>query len=218
MDFDNEEEQLEAIKEWLRKNGVPVLLGIVVVVAGTLGWRAWKTHQYEQNAQASAVYQQLATGLERSAQAPGDTNAAQLVQTTADQLIQSWPKSAYADYARLALAKQAVLRRDYDQAIEQLIRVAQKPATEALGYTAKLRLARVYLETGKLDLAKAQVDGAYPEAWQGESLELKGDVLARQKDTKGAAAAYEAAVSAWAGRGGAAERIQMKMNQLQAAS
>lgn len=218
MEYDNEEEQLEAIKEWLRKNGVPVLLGIVVVVAGTFGWRSWKAHQFEQNAQASAVYQQLAAGLERSAQAPADVESMKLVQASADQLIQSWPKTAYADYARLALARQAVVRRDYDQAIDQLARVAKQPATKALGYTASLRLARVYLETGKLDLAKTQLQTAFPEAWQGEALELKGDLLTREKDVKGATDAYQSAIGAWGDRGGAAERIQMKLNQLQAAS
>lgn len=218
MDFNNEEEQIEAIKEWLRKNGVPVLLGIVVVVGGTFGWRGWQAHQYEQDAAASAVYQQMLTGLQQSSANASDVTAMKAVQDAADQLVKGWPKSSYADYAHLALAKQAVARADYDQAIDQLTQVADKPATKALGYTANLRLARVYVQTGKLDDAKKIVEGFFPEAWQGEALELKGDVLAQQQDMAGAKSAYEAARSAYGATSAAAQRLQMKLNQLEATS
>lgn len=218
MDFNNEDEQVEAIKEWLRKNGVPVLLGIVVVLAGTFGWRAWQAHQYKQDAAASAVYQQMLAGLQQTGANPADVNAMKAVQDAADQLVHDWPKSSYADYAHLALAQQAAQRADYDQAIDQLQQVAAKPATKALGYVANLRLARVYLQTGKLDDAAKIVDGFFPQAWQGEALELKGDLLSQRKDAKGAKAAYEAAVSAYGQATAAAERLQMKLNQLEATS
>ena len=217
MEFDSEEEQIEAIKNWVKKNGVPVLLGIVVVLAATFGWRAWKGHQLKIDAQASAVYQQMMAGLQQSMGDATDVNAMKVAQDAADTLIKSWPNSAYADYAHLALAKQAVGRAAYDQAIDQLSQVVAKPANKALGYTASLRLARVYLQTGKLDEAKKIVTGFFPQAWQGEVLELKGDVLAKQKDIKGAQDAYGAAASAY-GDNAAAARLQMKLNQLQASS
>lgn len=218
MDFNSEEEQVEAIKEWLRKNGLPVLLGIAVVLGGTFGWRGWQAHQYEQNAAASAVYQQMLAGLQQASANPADVDAMKATQAAADQLVKEWPQSSYADYAHLTLAKQAVMRADYDQASDQLQQVADKPATKALGYTANLRLARVLVQTGKLDDAKKIVTGFFPQAWQGEALELKGDVLAQQKDVAGAKSAYEAAVSAYGATNAAAQRLHMKLNQLGAAS
>jgi predicted negative regulator of RcsB-dependent stress response len=218
VEFNNEEEQIEAIKEWLRNNGIPVLLGIVVVLAATFGWRAWKSHQLEVASQASTVYQQMLSGLQQSSSGSADVEAMKSVQAAADQLIKSWPDTAYADYAHLALAKQAVERAAYDQAADQLQQVVKNPATKALGYTASLRLARVYLQDNKLDEAKKIVMGFFPQAWQGESLELKGDILARQKDAKGARSAYEAAVSAYGSDRDAIIRLNMKLNQLQAVS
>lgn len=216
MEFDSEEEQIEAIKAWLKTNGLPIVLGIIVVVAATIGWRQWQAHQYKQSAQASVVYAQMQQGL-KQAVAPGNVKAMKAVQQAADILIREWPKSAYADFGHLALAKQAVKRGDYDQAIDQLKQVADKPATKAQGYTAQLRLARVYVQADKLDDALAVVNTGFPDAWKGQALELKGDILFQQKDTKGAQKAYNAALEAY-GKSNAAGRINMKLNRLKAPS
>lgn len=216
MDFENEEQQIEAIKTWLKKNGLPIVLGIVVVVAGTIGWRGWQQQQYEKSAQASAVYEQMMAGLQQSMTQQDNGKAAQQVQAAASKLVESWPDSTYADYAHLALAKQAVVRGDYDQAAKELTSVADQPATEALGYTASLRLARVYLAADKPDAALKLAKGDYPQAWQGESLELKGDILQAQQQAKEAQAAYELALSAYGKDVAAARRLQMKLNQLKA--
>ncbi len=218
MAFESEEEQLEAIKRWLQKNGLPVVLGIVVVVAATFGWRAWQSHQFEQSAQASVVYQRMMAGLQQSAVNAKDVEAMKVVQTASDKLIKNWPDSAYADYAHLALAKQAVMRADYKQAIDQLQQTTAKPANDALKHVASLRLARLYIETGELDKALDLVTGSYPEAWQGQALELKGDILFQQKKPDEARQAYESAKSAYQGSANTSNRLDMKINRLKAAS
>lgn len=217
MEYDSEEEQIAAIKRWLRVNGIPVVLAIVVVVAAFIGWRSWQGHKQSVAANASAVYQQMQAGLQQTVM-PGNVDAMKQVQAAADELITSWPSSAYADYAHLALAKQAVVRADYDQAAAQLQQVVDKPATKALGYTATLRLARVYYQADKLDAAKKLVVAAFPQAWQGPALELKGDILVAQKQADDAKKAYNAAVSAYGKSAVAVQRLQMKLNQLKATS
>lgn len=215
MSFDSEEEQLEAIKEWLKKNGLPIVLGIVVVLAGTFGWRGWQSHQYQQAAQAAVVYQQMVDGLQRSATNPDDEAAAKVVQANADRLIENWDKSAYADYARLALAKQAVTRNDLDQAADLLQQVAAAPATKDLRHVANLRLVRVYLAAQQLDQAETLLGLSYPEAWQGEQFELTGDLAVQKQDTAAARTAYQQAL-ALLPQSDAAVRVQMKLNQLKA--
>lgn len=217
MSFDTEEEQLEAIKEWLKKNGLPIVLGIVVVLAGTFGWRGWQSHQYQQAAQASVVYQKMLEGLEQSANNPDNEAAAKEVQASADALIANWGKSAYADYARLALAKQAVARNDLDQAADLLQQVANKPATKDLKFVASLRLARVYLAAEQYDQADKTLSLSYPLPWQGEQLELKGDLAVQKDDKETARNAYQQALTLLP-QSDALVRVQMKLNQLKANS
>ena len=40
-----EEEQIEAIKRWWKKNGSSLLLGIALALAIVFGWQAWQNHQ-----------------------------------------------------------------------------------------------------------------------------------------------------------------------------
>lgn len=218
MDYESEEEQIEAIKDWLKKNGLSIVLVVVLGLGGSFGWRAWQDHSYQQAASASVVYQQMVNGLQQQAQTPGNKAAGELVVTSANGLIKGWPNSAYADYAHLALAKQAVLVGDYDKASKSLQAVVAKPATKALKYTASLRLAQVYLEADQLDKATALLDMSFPQAWQGRGLELKGDLLAQQQQIDAAKTAYDEAQSAYGNNRQAAERVNMKLNQLKADS
>ena len=39
-----EEEQIEAIKQWWKKNGSSLLIGVGLALAIVFGWQAWQNH------------------------------------------------------------------------------------------------------------------------------------------------------------------------------
>ena len=127
------------------------------------------------------------------------------------------PGSAYADYARLALARLAVHDGDYDKAVTFLQAVADGGATDELTYTASLRLARVFLQQQAWDKAAAQLDKSYPEAFNGMALELRGDLAKGRDNAAKAQELYTQALEVLQD-GGEKDRVQMKLDDLKSAS
>ncbi|MED5240112.1 MAG: tetratricopeptide repeat protein [Pseudomonadota bacterium] len=205
----DEEEQAELLKNWWKENGTATIITIVLAVAALIGWREWQGYQGEQSADASSQYQSM---LESLGAAEVDA-----VTEKADVLIEDFPGTAYADHARLAKASLAVSKADYDTAATLLEDVADNGATDALTYTAKLRLARVHLQQQAWDKAESVLSGAFPEAFNGMALELRGDAAKGQGDLNAAQARYSEALDVLQD-GGEKDRVQMKLDDLKTAS
>ena len=210
-----EEEQAEIIREWWEKNGFATILAIVAAIALILGWRQWQAHQETAAAEASALYQNMmgaAQMMEMQGMGEPDT-----VRNPARQLRDDHPRTAYADHAALMLARLAVGEGDHEQAAGYLEQVLERPATEALEHTARLRLARLYIEMERADEALALLEREPPSAWRGQVLEVRGDALRQTGDHDEARRAYESALDA-AEDGAARERVRMKLDDLQSLS
>ncbi|EKF75674.1 hypothetical protein A11A3_02357 [Alcanivorax hongdengensis A-11-3] len=209
----DEEEQVELIKEWWQKNGTATIITVVLAVAALIGWRQWQQHDAGQSAAASAEYQQMVESLQ--ALSPGQD--AGPVADRAATLIEDYPSSSYADYARLVQARLAVDKGDFKAAVEPLTRVADKGATDALQYTAQLRLVRVLLQQQAYDEAEKRLQGSFPSAFNGMALELKGDLAKARDNAQGARDAYAEALDALQD-GAEKDRVQMKLDDLKSAS
>nr|WP_281502179.1 tetratricopeptide repeat protein [Alcanivorax sp. S6407] len=197
------------LKNWWKENGTATIITIVLAVAALIGWREWQGYQGEQSTDASSQYQSM---LESLGAAQKDA-----VTEKADALIEEYPSSAYADHARLAKASLAVSEADYDAAVTLLQEVADSGATDALTYTATLRLARVYLQQQAWDKAEAVLKGKFPEAFSGMALELRGDAAKGQGDLAAAETHYGEALDVLQD-GGEKDRVQMKLDDLKTAS
>lgn len=203
----DEEEQVERIKAWWQENGTAAVITVVLAVAALIGWRQWQGHQGEQAAQASAQYQLMVEALSAN---PMD---AAVINDKADLLIEDYSGSTYADYARLAKASLAVQDADYDKAAGFLQPVADNGATDALSYTARLRLARVFLQQQAWEKADAQLSKSFPPAFNGMALELRGDLAKAQGDAEQARDFYTQALDVLQD-GGEKDRVQMKLDDL----
>ncbi len=212
-----EEEQVEAIRKWWAENGVSVIVAIVVSVAALLGWRQWQAQQKTESVAASSLYQQMLEAFDEARAKPDSEQESLTVKLTAEKLVSDYPDSAYADYAQLMLAKLAVEQLDYDTAAQQLQAVIDAPASETTRWTAQVRLARVQLQVGAYDDALKLVEGKVPEAYQGQALEIKGDILRAQQDFDGARGAYELAIEKM-DADAHKELVRMKMQDLAPAS
>ena len=202
----DEEEQAERLKEWWQKNGTATIVVIVLAIGSMIGWRQWQEHSSGQAADASKVYESLVAGL-------GQGGDADQVRSAADTLLEDFESTAYADYARLALAKLAADEGNLNGAAEQLKAVADDAASKELEYTARVRLARVQIEQGDLDAAEKQISRTFPEAWQAQALELKGDIAGAREKWDAARDAYTGALDAL-DNGAAKDRVQMKLDDM----
>src|SRR5579871_4833416 len=94
----NEQEQIQIIKDWWKKYGLSVIIGVILALAISWGWRYWQQHQQQTAEQASALFEQMLVL---------STNH-QPFAAAADQLIKNYPRTPYAALANLTLADQAV--------------------------------------------------------------------------------------------------------------
>jgi predicted negative regulator of RcsB-dependent stress response len=187
-----EEEQIQAIKNWWKKNGSSLLIGIGAALAIVFGWQAWQTHQAEQRTQAANQFANLINAFSD----PSDETSQDTVAYVAKTLRDDFGDSAYAIYGNLLLARQQLMEAgDATAAIESLQWAMDKAKDyPALSLVVRHRLAQAQFADGQLDealdtLAGAQAAGAFDAMFS----ELKGDILLAKGDRDGARAAYLAA-------------------------
>jgi predicted negative regulator of RcsB-dependent stress response len=196
--YSSDREQVEVLKTWWRKNGMPILAGVGIGLGGLYAWRAWQAEAHTGAEQASSRFEQLVTALaeNKPAENKTDTLAGQ-----AEQILDEHDGTVYASFATLALARLAVEAGDLQKAQGHLQWVVDHARLVPLKRLAKLRLARVHLSAGETDKAWSLVeelkDGPESASYQ----ELKGDVLRAQGRLPEARRAYDEALKLAGGAG-----------------
>ncbi|MGQ0657778.1 MAG: YfgM family protein [Chromatiales bacterium] len=180
--YTSEQEQVEAIKKWLKENGVPIVVGLMLGLGGISGWRYWQAHKEDRAEAASALFAQVTTAI-RSEQT---SRAGEI----AKQVVTNYGDTTYAAFAALTLAKLAVQEQDLPSATQHLEWVLEHSKQESLRRIARMRMARVLLAAGKPGEAWAQLE-KLPAADPSAALaELRGDVLLAQGSKDGAGQQY----------------------------
>ncbi len=199
----NEEEQVEALKNWWKDNGRSVIGGVVLGLAAIFGWQGWQGWQRGQEEAASALYEQMLGQLRN-----GDAVSAQ---NTGKRLLGEFTDSVYASFAAMKLAQAAY---DEDQkgvaAVEHLQWVATHAPDPVIGDLARIRLVRVLLDDGEQVRAEkvlAEVQEGFMPAIVAE---LRGDIARAKGDVAAARQAYEEAMRA----GSTNELVRMKREAL----
>lgn len=186
-----EEEQVQAIKDWWKKNGSSLLIGIGAALAIVFGWQAWQNHQAQQRTEAANQFANLLNAFgDQADETSGDT-----VAFVAKTLREDYTDSAYAVYGNLILARQQLMDNDAPAAIESLKWALEKSGEQqALSLVVRSRLARAQFDAGRYDEALATIDSATnADAFDAIFSELRGDILLAQGDRDGARDAYLAA-------------------------
>lgn len=212
-----EEEQVEALRRWWAENGTSTIVAIVLAAAAIVGWRHWGNYRETEAVNASVIYQSMQDAIEEAQTRPDSSELFTAVRSSAEQLIAEYGNSAYADYARLTLARLAVEEGDYESAAATLQDVVDAADTDTIKWVATLRLARLKIEMKDLDGASALVTTKVPEAFAGQALELKGDIQRARSDIDGARAAYEDAIELMQSEAHK-ELVRMKLQDLAPAS
>lgn len=190
-----EEEQIQAIKDWWKRNGSSLLIGIGAALAIVFGWQAWQNHQKQQHTDAANQFATLLGAFGNQA----DETAGETVAYMAKALREDYANSAYAVYGNLVLARQQLVEdNDAEAAVESLQWALEKTdGHKALELVVRNRLARAQFSAELYDDALATIDGAGSAEESGAFAsmfsELRGDILLAQGDKSGARDAYLAA-------------------------
>ncbi|NLY12048.1 MAG: tetratricopeptide repeat protein [Gammaproteobacteria bacterium] len=204
-----EEEQVALIKEWWQRNGKPLLAGGALALVIVFAWQTWQKHQTTQMHNSSVLYQQLLEAVL--------VPSAQVDQQQVAQLLTEIKKvnadNAYAQYARLLVAKVAVDNNQLADAALALNEVLAKPANDTLAELARQRLARVLLAQEQAEQALALLDAKVLPAFAATREELRGDALVILDRPAEAKAAYQQAKQALSPEA-AAGNLLMKLDNL----
>lgn len=207
--YATDEERLEALQRWWKENKSSIFGGLLLGLAVIAGWKMWQSNQLETAEQASMVYRQL-------------TEATQAKQTEAalklgQRLIQQYPATAYAEYARLFVAKLKVDSGDLAGARSILEEELSHSKDDALKALARLRLGRIMLAMGDVEPALKLLGSATDQQrgkFAGLYAELQGDLLVAAKRPAEARTAYEKARE----QGNLSPLLELKINDLPAGS
>ena len=187
-DYLSDDEQVAALKKWWEENGLAVVVGVAVVIAGTVGWRWYQDFTQTRDEAASTAYQQyVETRSEQDNAAEIDAAAAAFLNAHGD--------TGYATLVRLYQARDAVAAEDLEEA-EKLLSAALEGADSSIKDVIRVRRARVLVQLGREDEALATLAAVKGQGFRATVAELKGDVLMARGDQTGAREAYQAAVDA----------------------
>jgi len=204
--YETEEQQLEAIKRWWKENGQSTIIGAILGVAIILGWNYWREHKKSQAEQASALYGELVQAIEANKKEGADK--------LAERIKNEYPKTEYAIYSQLLLAKLKVGQGDLAGAKSILTNVAASSNNE-LSNIAKIRLVRLMLASGEyekgLELINS-VDPATSASFSGNYDELVGDLYGALDRVEQARSSYQKAIES----GYRSPLLQIKIDDLTA--
>lgn len=222
MQDDNE--QYELVRNFLRENWIAITTGIVIGVGGLFGWNYYQAHQTKKLLASADNFYTLTKELDKSqvelvsAQnapiTPDQTKVGQVVETlSASPALEAAEKANsqaieelksfiasetgnYSAIAALELANFYIKDAKFSDAEAALSGVTAKIKDEILVATVNASLARVQSEQGKYSEALSTLDLIKLESWKAANLELKGDILSKQGDKSAAKSAYEQAIAA----------------------
>lgn len=182
--MDKDQEQIEKLKRWWINNGLSVCLGLGLGISTVLGWRLWELRAEGRAAVASDLYEDLREAIAEADSDVADTDAA--VEADVEDpaynalltiLQDEYPETPYASMAALITAREAISAGHLANARRHLEWVVDNADTDALLYTARMRLVRVLLALRFLDEAEQQLQADTTVAGQSAMYqELWGDL------------------------------------------
>ncbi|CCJ70855.1 Mlr7403 protein [Cronobacter condimenti 1330] len=170
--YENENEQLNAVKRFFAENGKALAVGVVLGIGALVGWRFWNGSQVDSARETSLNYQTVMTTVR--ADDPKTLNAA-------EQFV-SQNKNTYGALASLELAQRYVDKNDLNKAAQQLQQGLENAKDENLRSLINLRLARIQIQQKQADAALKTLENVKGDNWSAMVADLRGDAMLRKGD------------------------------------
>lgn len=204
MEFETEEQQVEALKKWWKENGKQVIVGAIIGFSVIIGWRYYIDYTGKQAAEASALFEQMI-------QANETASAVDKV-AVYEKIKNNFSSTPYNSAAALVVAKSYYLSGDKEKAIAVFDDLIANNKYEVVSLLARERKARILLDMGKADAALSVLDVKEMKGFEAIYSELEGDAYVLQGNKTKARMAYDKALLL--NESGAKQLLQMKRNNL----
>lgn len=207
MDFNTTDQQdVEKLKKWWNENGRSLVTGLVLGIAGILGWQYWQNYATQRSEVASMEFELLMAALQ--------AGRTQEVESRAEQLQLNLAATPYAALGSLAVARSKLDAGDHVGAEANLQWVVDNAANAAIADLALLRLVRVYLDAGNVAQARALIPAVIPVGFESLFAELLGDIAMEEGQSQQARDAYVRALAAMKPDDVRRPMVQMKHDDL----
>jgi len=202
-----EQEQLAALKAWWKDHGSAIVLGAALVLVVIGAWNGWRWYQRSEAAQAALLYESL-----QNAARAGDLKTTGEI---AGNILEKYPRTAYAPLAALISAKAQFLSGDRKTARAQLEWVVDHAQDDGIRAIARLRLSSVLLDEKEYDASLKVLDAKPATGFEALYASLRGDIFLAQKKLPEARSAYkEALEKVQAGEGALRGALRLKLDAL----
>ena len=204
VEYETEEQQVEALKAWWAENGRAVIAGVVLGGSIIGGWSLWQNRVESKTVAASDAFSRAIEAVEQS-----DSD---LALQLADEVQDDYSSHLYASYTSFAAARAAVEKGDLTEAANRLEWVVENAPQDDIKLVAQVRLARVLGASGDVEAGLKMLPGSFPDAFSGLVEEARGDLHVMAGNTDAARTAYQAADASEyvADR----QALSMKLNEL----
>lgn len=196
--YDSEEQQEEAIKRFLKENGIVIALGVVLGLGGIYGFNNYKANQIEQIATNSINY---------SAVVKSDNITEQT-----EKFVAEHGATQYSQLAQMLSVKALVDDNKLDEASVLLNSVIDSDVDSTIKAIATLRLARIENSQQKYVQALTTLALISDSAFDIQKHELIGDIELAQGNVDKARMSYLAAEEASGDK--MSNDLRMKLNDL----
>lgn len=177
-----EQEQIQQLKAWVKQYGLTIFLGIVIALLASSGWHYYQNYRNKSLQHASAIYDEM---LVLRTQNNLEGAAAQ-----ANKLISHYAKSPYAQMAAFMLSRDAIIKKDYAEAIRQLNWVIDHTNNHSIQTIARIRIARILITDKKPDAAINTLMKLDDKNFLGMVDEVRGDAYLALNDPSSARKSY----------------------------
>lgn len=201
-----EQEKLDELKAWWKQNGKWVISALVVFLLAVAGWRGWQTWTHRQAVEASQLF-------DKALQA-AMMNDAKTVKDITGQIMENYPRSAYATPAAWLAGRRNHEAGDLKSAQAQYRYALERARDASVRDLARLRLAAVLLDGKDYAGALALLNEAHGTAYKALYANLKGDVLFEQGKLQEARAAYQEALKALDAGSALKPLVEIKLDAL----
>lgn len=200
----DEHEQSERVRNWIKENGLSMVVAVVLAFGGIFGFRQWQDHRAGQQALAAQYYEVIRQELQQGS-----------VEEAASQyeaMVEAVGRSAHAAFAGMALAA-AWVEDGRLGAAERIYRdILDNRRLESVWPVATLRLARLLEAQGDTEAALSLVDGPAPDGFAGAWAEVRGDLLYERGRLDEARLAWREALDNQPAEGGNPRLLQLKID------
>ena len=177
-----EDEETAKIRDWWKKNGTAIIVGLVVGVGAVAGYQGWNMYKMQQAESASNLYQKMLRSLE--------ADSLSAARSDADQIIEKYSSTAYVDAALLMLGKLNFDAGRIQDADAVLGRVMNESKDSGVRHIARLRRIAIAIDSENLNLAEELLNVGQAVGFESRYDEFRGDLSVARGDIDKAREAY----------------------------